>query len=222
MAAPISRLTKKQINYLNKHKCKHGHTYLEHYNCYLEENPEGIKIGFFDIETTNLKADFGIMLCYCIKEGNKNKILQRSITKQELQEENVLDKNVVKSCIVDLLKFDKIVTHYGTNFDLPFVRSRALFWNLNFPIYGELVHKDTYYMCRSKLCISRNRLASACQHVLGKTRKTAIDSRSWILALQGNEKALKYILDHCRRDVRDLEDLYWHLEGFTMDTARSI
>ena len=222
LAAPVSRLTKKQIVYLNQHHCRHGHRYLDHYNCYLEENPEGIKTGFFDIETTGLTADWGIMICYCIKEAHKNKILQRAITKDEIQSEKILDRKVVKQCIEDLQKFDKIITHYGTRFDIPFVRSRALYHNLPFPLYGEIVHKDTYYMCRNKLQISKNRLENACRHVLGKTRKTHLIPEYHLLSLQGDKKAIKFIIDHCRRDVRDLEDLYWKLEGFTLDSARSI
>lgn len=222
LKAPVSRLKKKEIIWLSRHNCKHGHDYLQHYNCYLAENPEGIRLGFFDIETTNLKADFGLMLCYCIKKAGKNKIYHRTITKAELQKENCLDKEVVQQCIKDLGKFDRVVTHYGKRFDIPFLRSRALFWNLDFPIYGEIFHDDTYYMCRYKLCISRNRLESACRHVLGKTRKTHINPRHWISALQGNEEALGYILEHCKRDVRDLEDLYYKLVDYTRKADVSI
>ena len=222
MIAPISRLKKSEIIWLSKHRCRHHHTYLEHYSCYLNENPQGIKIGFFDIETTNLKADYGLMLCYCIKVAGKNKIYQKCVTRKELQEENCLDRDVVEQCIKDIQKFDRLVTHYGKRFDVPFLRSRALFWSLPFPIFGSIFHDDTYYMCRNRLCISRNRLELACRHVLGKTRKTHIDQRKWILALQGNEKALKYILDHCRRDVRDLEDLYNALINFTRKQDVSI
>jgi len=222
MIAPVGRLTKKEIIWLHNHRCRHGHTYLEHYNCYLQENPKGLKIGFFDIEASNLKADFGIMLCYCIKVLGKRKIYERCITKEELQKEKVLDKEVVKQCIEDLRKFDKIISYYGSRFDFPYVRSRALFWGLDFPGYGDLAHKDVYYMVRNKLCISRNRLEQACRHVLGKSRKTHIDPQAWVLALQGHEKSLKYILHHCRRDVRDLEDLYLAINGFVKETDRSI
>ena len=60
MIAPVHRLKKIEIVWLAKHKCKHGHTYLEHYNCYLKEMPDGRiqeKVGFLDIETTGLDAE---------------------------------------------------------------------------------------------------------------------------------------------------------------------
>jgi len=220
--APITRMRKREVDWLATHYCVHRHRYLDHYNCWLKEHEDELKIGFFDIETTNLKADYGIVLCYCIKPAGKNKILSRTITKADLETREVLDKEVVRSCIEDMQKFDLIVGHYSTRFDLPYLRSRALSMGLEFPIFGTIAHRDTYYMCRRLLCISSNRLESACRHVLGRTRKTHIDPKHWILALQGNEKALAYILDHCRRDVRDLEDLYFALIGFVKDTRKSI
>jgi len=221
-SAPIARLRKKDIVWLARHYCKHRHTYLVHYNCYLTENPLGRKVGFFDIEASHLKANFGLLLCYCIKPADKGKILHRTVTQAELRDRQCLDREVVKQCIADLQTFDSIVTHYGKRFDIPFLRSRALFHKLDFPAYGEIFHEDTYFMCRSRLCISSNRLETACQHVLGKSNKTRIDPGRWIIALQGDEKALAYILDHCKRDVRDLEGLYNALVGFTAHTESSI
>ena len=220
--APVSRLKKSEIIWLSKHYCKHRSPYLIHYQCYLNENPKKQRVGYFDIETSNLRADFGILLCYAIKEAGENKILSGCITKKDLQSEGCLDKNLVKKCVDDLNKFDRIITHYGTNFDLPFVRTRALFWNLEFPPYGRIYHHDTYYILRNRLCLSRNRLESSCQHILGKTRKTHIDPRRWILALQGDAAALAYILDHCKRDVRDLEELYNRIYHFTASQDKSI
>ncbi|MCK4258048.1 MAG: hypothetical protein KAX49_03670 [Halanaerobiales bacterium] len=490
MIAPVSRLTKKEITWLANHRCKHGHTYLEHYNCYLEENPKGFKMGFFDIETSGLKADFGLMYCYCIKEHGKKEIIGRTITQEELRSDE-LDKGVVENCIKDMSKFDVLVTHYGcvtpghrvltanlewkpvenleigeklltfneepkrdsnyrcyeegtvlenrrftaeayevelsdgrklvstpdhlwltesgwvrtdrlkainvekqsnystkikqflpvwktrdsyeagwlsgffdgegslskfersdkkgdyrisiiasqntnialetafqylnkegfkygvhwnydkhnehtkegsecnqivlsktisemltflgavrpkrlldkfnakmledftlqsrpsqkfaiksvkhvgqrefiglgttsktyfvegfgahnTRFDIPFVRSRALHWKIPFPAFGAINHKDTYYMCRRLLCITRNRLETACQAVLGVTKKTHMNPDIWVRALQGKTDALEFIYDHCERDVEDLEDLYLALLGFVKDTSKSI
>ena len=86
----------------------------------------------------------------------------------------------------------------------------------------ELFHRDTYYMARRLLAISSRRLANVCNHLFGETNKTRIDSRHWILALQGDKDALDYIVDHCRKDVIDLQRVYQRLEVYTKDTDRSI
>lgn len=218
--APVSRLSKKEIVWLSTHRCRHRHTYLEHYPCYLKENPLKEQIGFFDIESSNLSADFGIMFCYCIKWGNKNKILHRSITKEELA--TCLDKKVVQQCVKDLSKFDRIVTYYGSKFDFPFVRTRAVALDVPFFNYGELIHTDLYYNVKFKFKLSSSRLENACRILLGHTDKTRINSRVWIQSLQGDPKSLDYILDHCKKDVKDLEKLYWKLESYKPKRNTSI
>lgn len=207
MLAPIGRLKKAEILWLSKHRCKHKHTFLEHYSCYLKEvESSSERLGFFDIEASGLQANFAIMLCYCIKEAGSDKIYQYSVTKKEL--DTCLDKNVVRRCIEDLSKFDKIITFYGSRFDFPFVRTRALVNNIDFPEYGQLFHNDLYYNIRYKFKLHSNRLENACRVLLGKTEKTHVDPNIWLKALRGSKKELDWILDHCQRDVRDLERLY--------------
>lgn len=61
---PIHRLTKQQLVWMANHTCKkHRHKYLEHYQCYVNECQVKERVGFLDIEASNLDADFGIMLC---------------------------------------------------------------------------------------------------------------------------------------------------------------
>jgi uncharacterized protein YprB with RNaseH-like and TPR domain len=217
---PVWRLRKDEIVWLGTHRCRHGNTYLEHYNCYLTENPnKKEKIGFLDIEASNLDANFGITLCYCIKEFGTGKIYQRLITKKEIEKD--LDKEVLKQFLRDIQHFDKVVTYYGTGFDLPFLRTRCLMNGLDFPEYGEKFHKDIYYLIRSKFKLNRNRQETACRALLGKTEKTRIEYKFWIKALRGDRKSLDYILDHCKKDVKDLEKLYKKVIRFNKETKRS-
>ena len=86
VTCPIHRLKKKEILWLYEHHCKHGHRYLEHYNCYLQEHPEVIeKVGFLDIECSNLDANWGVMLSYCIKVKGGEGILKGVIDKKDIQ-----------------------------------------------------------------------------------------------------------------------------------------
>jgi len=213
-------MKKQDLAVLFTEHCKHGHLYAEHPACYLAEHEDKLKIGFLDIETSNLKADFGIMLSYCIKEANNKKILGRAINKKEL-DNGTLDKDLVKECIADVGKFNLIVTYYGTKFDVPFIRSRALYWDIEFPKFGSHNHKDCYYMVRNRLCIHRNRMEDAAR-LLGIEGKNHIDGYYWITALTGNPKALAYILDHNERDVEVLEKVYYKMKDFSRDVSKSI
>jgi len=220
MKANIDQLSKQQIVKLYRGKCRHGHRYLEHYGCYKEETGAALRVGFLDIETSNLAADFGIVFLYCIKVYGKNEILSRVITTKELHTN--LDKGVIEQVIKDMQKFDLLVTYYGTKFDIPFLRTRALYHGLKFPEFGAIQHKDAYYIIKSKFRLSRNRMEQASRILIGKTEKTHINSVYWLKALQGDKKSLEYILDHCKKDVLDLERLYHVVIGYVKNLTKSI
>jgi len=213
-------LKKKELQLFLTGRCKHRHMYYEHPACFLRELNLKPRIGYLDIETSNLKANIGIMLSYCIKDGDSKKIYSGVIKKSELMD-GTLDKRLVEDCINDMWKFDKIVTYYGTRFDVPFLRTRALFWDVEFPKYSQINHKDCYYMVRNKMCLHSNRLENACR-LMGIKGKTHVDWNYWIRALTGDEKSLKYILDHNKKDVIILEKLYNKLLQYVRDTNKSI
>lgn len=217
--APVHRLSKKEIVWLSQHRCKHRHTYLDHYSCYLEEVKPKERIGYLDIECSNLNADYGIIFSYCIKPRGDDNILYRVITKGELKK--CLDREVVKSLINDISQFDRIVTFYGTKFDIPFCRTKAVYHGLDFPEYGQLMHTDLYYTMKHKFKLSSNRLENSCRVLLGKTQKTRLDPIHWIKALQGDEESLEYILEHNKYDVIDLELLHDKIEGFRRPVSNS-
>jgi len=202
-------------------RCKHGHTYAEHPACYMKEKKaDQPKVGYIDIETHNLKADFGIMLSYAIKERGTDNIYCGTISKEDMDKKQ-LDKNLVRQCIGDMKKFDVLMGYYSTKFDIPFIRSRAMYWGIDFPIYGEMNHKDIWYMVRAKMCIHSNRLESACRH-LGIEGKTHLDGEQWVLAVTGDKKALSYVLDHNKKDVIILEKLHNRIKDYVRNVNRSL
>lgn len=208
---PIHRMTKKELIWMDTHRCvAHHHSYLEHQACYLKERGTQEKIGFFDIETSNLDADFGIMLSYCILDNDTDEVLSGVISPADIftAKEGDEDRVLVEQCVKDLMKFDKVVGYYSKRFDLPYVRARALVTGVSFPSYGSIIHIDLYDLIKSKFKLSSRRLENACRVLLGHTTKNRIDAKYWRAGTRGDEKSLAYILDHNTRDVRDLKELY--------------
>lgn len=213
----LRQLTKAELVNLASRRCRHGHTLLEHPQCWEGRNE---KIAFVDIETSNLHADFGIILSYAIKELG-GKAWGRVITPSELASKKQ-DKRIVKECIKDIKKFDKIVTYYGTNFDVPYIRTRAMLWGLDFPLYKEVKHTDVFYWAKSKLCLHRKRLQTVCDF-LGIPAKThPMEPNMWTAALTGNRKSLKYIFVHNIEDVISLEEVYKRLIDYTANRANTV
>jgi uncharacterized protein YprB with RNaseH-like and TPR domain len=184
---------------------------------------ENERVGFLDIETSNLVADFGIILSYCIKPlGHGKKIDEARITKKDIREGRE-DGRVVEKLLRDLTKYDRVVTYYGTRFDIPYVRTRAMVNGVGhlFPSHGVLAHTDLYYVVRSRFKLSSNRLENANRVLLGKTQKTRVDSKYWRGGVRGDRASLEYILDHNRKDVLDLEKLYLHIKRYMRPMRRS-
>ena len=214
MLPPMSKTKKADLVWMQNNNCAmHGVPYIEHYECYLREVRPPEKIGFLDIETSNLAANFGVMFAYCIKKSWDSEILY-GITEPKTFKKD-LDKDIVEKCVEDMKQFDRLVTFYGTKFDIPFIRTRAISQGVPFPGYGEILHTDLYYMVRNKLRQNSNRLETTCRTVFGKTHKTHIDSEYWIRALMSDEESLAYILDHCKNDVLETERLFNVMIQFT-------
>ena len=218
---PIAKLKKKDIVWLSTHYCKHRMPYLSHYSCYLKEQPQPV-VGFFDIECSDLNADIGVLLAWCIKIKGKDKIIERVATKKELQDSNCIDKKNVEAAVKAIKSCDRIISYYGTGFDLKFIRTRAVVWGIDFPPIGQIYHSDLYYIIRNRFKLHSNRLENACRVLLGKTKKTHFDPMIWLRALQGQTDAMNYIIDHCRKDVIETERLWNKVNKFANETNKSI
>ncbi len=227
MKPPIAQLKKDEIKWLNDHNCKaHRVSYLQHYNCFLGEKPEDSpfleKVGFLDIEATNLKADFGYVLSYAIKERG-GEIIGRVLTPNEIRRFK-FDEDLMKECCDDIMKFHRIIVYYGIDnrFDLPYLRTRAIKYKLDFPLYKDVYVQDAYSIVRAKLQLHRNRLETACQEFGIPSKGHRLNPDVWQKAQAGHEDSLRYIWEHNKEDVVSLELLWDRLESYVLKNRRSI
>lgn len=203
-------LTKAELVSRARFRCKHRHNGLDHISCYDQANP-GERIGFLDIEATSLNASFGYMLSYCIKPLGGD-VLKRPIEPSEVKSHSY-DKRLCQQFIKDCGEFDRLVTYYGTGYDIPFLRTRCLYWNLDFPTMGSVFHSDLYYSVRNKLKLYRNRLEAACNMFGIESKGHRLTPSVWQDAQTGDKKAISYVLQHNIEDVISLEALWLKLEG---------
>lgn len=215
-------LGKMEILRLSKQTCSHGHTFLGHPQCARVEINRPEKVGILDIETSSLKMNYGIIHSYCIKELNKYKIeCERVITTKEILS-RAFDKPLMTQFCLDLRKFDRVITFYGDRFDLPAVRTRAVRWELDFPLYSEVKQTDVWKIMRQKFRLSSNSLKTCCQFFGIKAKSHQLNPEIWMAATVGDKGALKYILDHNREDVRSTEELYKKVCLYVPQTKMSI
>ena len=163
----------------------------------------------FDIETTNLDASIGMILCACVKTmgGETYTAVSR------MPKGGFMDDHEVVVQIRDWLEaYDYVCTYYGTGFDIPYLNTRLM-------VHGErpinrIRHVDLYYTAKFQLKLHSNRLAVVAETLLGDSDKTRVLGPVWTRAAQGDPKAMEYIVEHCQIDVEVLERVFNHMRGF--------
>lgn len=170
------------------------------------------KILFFDLETTNLRADFGYLLAIGYKfAGDKKSTVLQIEHKGDPIKFRQAEKKLLQDFLRVYMQADMIVTYNGKRFDVPYLNAKYLEYNLG--ILPNLAHVDHYWTVKNNLGISRKSLQNASYYLSLSNEKTPVEGRVWVDAMMGDRKALKYIVDHCRADVDLLEELHEKICG---------
>jgi len=169
----------------------------------MEKRP---KIVLWDLEATNLNANFGYMLCFGYKYLDEKKTHVVSIRDfPRHKKDPVDDRMVVQEAKRVLEDADMWVTWYGRRFDVPYVNTRLMHHKLE-PL-GPVAHVDGWEIARKHLKFHSNRLAAVAEF-LGVGQKTPLSGPIWVKAGAGDTCSIKYIEKHCRQDVVVLEEVY--------------
>jgi len=172
------------------------------------------KWGFFDIETSNLKASIGTMLSASIGSAGgevSSYALDGFRTGDPWRARS--DAEIVERIRDELETYDYIVTYYGTRFDIPYLQTRLLAHGMR-PL-NDFRHWDLFYVPKFRLALHSNRLAVVGEFLYGKTEKTRVIGDIWNRAMMGDAEAMEYIVDHCEKDVIELERIATDLRGFS-------
>lgn len=167
------------------------------------------RILVWDIESTNLSASFGTILCIGYKWYDEKAVHVPSILDHQKNADikNYLnDRPVVEQFAKAYSECDYHVTWYGERFDLPMVRAKMVRLGLD-PLPPK-PHLDLWKTARRQFKIHSNRLAAWEQYLKCEHGKTAIEFDAWLAAAQGNKKAMAEVKDHCEKDVLVLEDVF--------------
>lgn len=167
-----------------------------------------------DIETSNLNADFGFVICAIAKEYAKKDIKVFRIDDYKGYENaRYNDKPLVKDLRDYLVGYDGLITYNGRNFDLPFLRSQLICYGIE-PM-KDMFHVDVFYIVKYRLKLHNNKLNTLI-HFLNSTRgskkrieeKTYINSLYYRKAITGDRSGINELVTHCKKDVKALEQCY--------------
>lgn len=105
---------------------------------------------------------------------------------------------------------DYVCAHFGKKFDVPYLRARAAYWDIQLRIPAQL---DTKEMSNG-INFNNKRLDYLGQFLLGE-RKIDTDQQLWIDAYNGDQKALDKMVRYCKQDVKLLSRVFKYLRRHT-------
>ncbi len=177
-----------------------------------------MKILGLDIEASNLSADFGIVLTFGSKIVGEGKVSVLNILDYQDESGDLIkaEKRLLKDISKVMLEADVWLGHYACWYDIPFLNTRLLYHRLPIlPPNHALI--DTWKIARNRLKLRNNRLATISGFLKTLDEKNAIQPEQWIRALGGHRQSMNYIVDHNRRDVLVLEEVYMLLRPLILE-----
>lgn len=177
------------------------------------------RILIFDIETAPIKAYIWklwktdvhleqiINDWFCIAWSAKwlysKQTMGDVLTPEEIKAED--DKRIMTSLWKLINEADIVVSHNGNKFDIPRINSRFIINGLSptKPYFSV----DTCQIARRQFGFSSNKLDALATH-FNIPHKLETSFELWKQCLEGNPKALQYMLKYNKKDVEILEEVY--------------
>ena len=171
----------------------------------------------FDLECSDLKADYGSLLCMGYKWLGQKKIHCPSLLdhpgKWALD-----DELLVKEAHKIISQADMLIGFYSSGHDIKYLRSKFLEHGL--PVLDNVPHLDLYFLARSNLNLSRKSLDNLSRYLKLDKRKYYVGSPIWKRAKAGDVEGLKEVIRHCRADVAVTEEMYYKLRPLSKTHPR--
>lgn len=168
-----------------------------------------MKTGIFDLETSGLYANFGIVLCCVVKPfGHGKPSIIRADQFSTWKTKRSDDSLITARILNELKEYDILVAHNGQYFDKQWLNTLSLKHHAGAPIrFKKFI--DPVLLSRKHLRLGRNSLDQLIDYFEIQDKKTHIDGKFWKKAvLDGDRQSMDYICHHCVQDVKSLEKVY--------------
>ena len=166
-----------------------------------------MKVLFTDIETTNLTALMGRVLCCSFVTLGGEPYTFRLDEKPYKGKSKIDDSRLVKAIREEWEKYDMVVAHNGRLFDIPFVNAR-LAKNGERPFNPHFILDTRWYLNSASMRIGSAKLENAQKYFGLSETKTPITWEDWQLAASHDKASMDQVVTHCEQDVLVLRELY--------------
>lgn len=176
-----------------------------------------MRVVAFDLETTDLKALMGRILCCSFHTivSDKAKDIGRTKTfridhKPWRSEDPIDDGQLALAIKEELDKHHLIVGWNSKLFDLAFLNARLL--KAGHPPFNPHLSLDLmYYAGGVSMRVGSKKLDNVSKFFKTPDKKTDIEWEQWNRAALGDKAAMKEVVEHCEFDVKVLAEVYWRM-----------
>lgn len=177
-----------------------------------------LKVTFFDLESTDLSANWGRILCGSFLGLEGDDVLTYRKDVKPFSGRNKVDDSRLAVAIRDEIESaDVLVGWNSILFDVPLLNARLAQAGERSCKIGEkhgVIHVDLmYYAGGQSMKIGRRSLAFVSRFFDVENEKTPLDGETWQLAATGDRPAMDLVVEHCEADVRVLKDVWPKLAG---------
>ncbi len=168
------------------------------------------------LHPANIKVERKI-ICIAWKWGHEKSV--HVVKWQKKDKVNLSDPFTDKQLLIQITavinKADLIIAHNGDKYDIRFINGRLFYHQL--PAMYHAKSDDTLKQSRKTFYLNSNTLDYLGAYTkLGRKRKTDIDL--WIKTGEGNAKALAYMIQYCKEDVRLCEKIHKRMQPYVQSS----
>lgn len=174
-----------------------------------------LRVACFDLETSDLCANRGILLAAVVHEqGMPPEIFRGDKYNPHWKTKRSDDKALVEAVAHRLAQCDVLIAHNGKYFDMPFLQTRLIAHGL--PVFPQRKLVDTWLIAKNKLRLASYSLKALTDLLHLEERKTELYMSVWTKAvLDGDVESLDYIVEHCEKDVACLWKVFDVLKDYS-------
>ena len=178
------------------------------------------RIVAFDLETTNLRANFGRILCCCFAPFNSDEVVVMRGDDRRYKKKKLYDDSDLALAIKEYLEESWCwVTWNGKMFDVPFLNTRLVLAGES-PVERRMHCDLMYYGRRPNICLQNSKLDTVAKAFELEEQKTDLTPKEWVEAMLLDSDALDSVVEHCTQDVKVLRELFPTLSPFVVNVHK--
>ncbi len=171
------------------------------------------KILIYDLEVSDLDADWGFTICIGYKWLHESEAHIISMRDFKGWKRNLLDDSRLwKAFMAVFNEADMTIGYFNSGFDRPYMYAKILKHGLAIP--ANIPNVDLFFTAKHNLKLRRKSMDNVTRYLdlqSDDVHKTPVGGEMWQRARGGYEDGIESVEEHCRADVYLTEALYYKL-----------